>query len=97
MSFMKLQTEDRRLCMLLALSQTAGHGANHYLLQVYLESVGHTVSHDQVKTDLSWLAEQGLLGLQNHNDTLIAKLTTRGLDTAAGRTSVPGVKRPLPE
>ncbi len=96
MKFANFQTEDRRLCLLLALQSAAGYTANHYLLHSFLEQVAHVVSHDVVKSDLVWLAEQGLLVTSVEADIIKAKLTTRGIDCANGRTTVPGVKRPMP-
>jgi len=49
-----------------------------------------------VRTDLAWLAEQGLLQTATTGDVTMATLLTRGVDVAAGRAVVPGVKRPLP-
>jgi hypothetical protein len=92
-----VQTEDRRLSVLLVLSESTGYQANAFLLQTAIGSIyGHNVSADQVRTDLAWLAEQGLLQAATTGDVTMATLLTRGVDVAAGRAVVPGVKRPLP-
>ncbi len=97
MNFAKFQQEDRRLSLLLALDNAAQYKANHYLLLRYLGSVGHSVSHDTLRTELQWLAEQGLVTLANSSDDIVvATLTTRGMDVANARTLVPGVSRPQP-
>ncbi len=96
MSFAKLQTEDRRLCLLLALHEATGYKSNHMLLCSFLDSVGHTVSHDQTKTDLQWLQDQGLLTSTVHDNFIIPTITQRGQDVATGHAKVPGVKRPSP-
>ena len=57
---------------------------------------GHRLSRDKVRTQLSWLQEQGLVTLVDRAGCQIATLTTRGLDVATGNTTVPGVKRPRP-
>ena len=59
-----------------------------------LDSFGHTLSRDQVKTEMQWLAEQGALTLNDVGPVLVATLTERGQDIAAGRARVPGIKRP---
>jgi hypothetical protein len=97
MNFAQVQTEDRRLSLLLVLSESTGYQANAFLLQTAIGSIyGHNVSADQVRTDLAWLAEQGLLQTATTGDVTMATLLTRGVDVAAGRAVVPGVKRPLP-
>lgn len=96
MSFAKFQLADRRLTLLLALEAAAEYKANHYLLQRFCGSVGHSVSLDAIVADLTWLQSVQLLSLEHHNDVVVATLTTQGLDVAAGRSVVPGVARPAP-
>lgn len=96
-SFQKTLTEDRRLSILLVLAETPGYRANAFLLRDAVADIyGHAASVDQVKTDIAWLAEQELVTAQAHGDVTMATLTARGADAAAGRASVPGVKRPMP-
>ena len=96
-SFQTAITEDRRLSLLLVLAATPGYSANAYLLRDAVDSIyGHACSVDQVKTDLAWMGEQGLVQARITGDVAIATLTTRGADAANGRASVPGVKRPMP-
>jgi len=68
---------------------------NESLLTDLTESYGFTPSRDRVRTELAWLAEQGLVTLDEGN-IIIAKLTERGADVARGRVTVPGIKRPSP-
>lgn len=99
MSFQKLLTEDRRLCVLRLLSGAPGRETNHYVLKTALRDLGHAVSHDVVLGDLAWLSEQGLVsttGACNGADLTVAALTARGQDVAEGVAVVPGVKRPMP-
>lgn len=97
MSFQKTLTEDRRLSLLLMLAETPGYRANAFLLRDAIAEVyGHFASIDQVKTDVAWLAEQGLVSQTITGEVVMAALTARGVDTAAGRATVPGVKRPMP-
>lgn len=97
MSFQSAVTEDRRLSLLLVLTETPGYTANAYLLRDAVSNVfGHVASVDQVRTDLAWLAEQGLVTAKTSGDVTMATLTTRGADVAAGRAVQPGVKRPMP-
>lgn len=90
-------TEDRRLSILLVLSESPSYTANAYLVQTAIGSIyGHNVSLDALQTDLAWLAEQGLISSKQTGDVTVATLTHRGVDVAAGRAVQPGVKRPLP-
>lgn len=87
---------DRRLAILRILEGSAEYRANLYLVQRMLANIGHSASLDTVKTDMSWLAEQGLLELESVGDVSIPQLLARGIDVACGRTTVPGVARPMP-
>jgi len=91
-TFLELMQADRRLMILRALAQTSGYGANRGLIQQFLDGEGHIVSRDLVDAEVSWLGELGLVSLRD--DAVL--LTARGADVAAGRTTVPGVRRPTP-
>ncbi|WP_025132157.1 hypothetical protein [Pseudomonas sp. PH1b] len=86
--------EDYRLVILRLLAETTGYRANSSVLTMALDSFGHTLSRDQVKTELHWLAEQGAVTVSDVGPVLVATLTERGQDIAAGRARVPGIKRP---
>lgn len=94
--FEKLRDEDRRLVILQLLVESPGYKANQYLLQTALDSFGHEVSIDLVRTDLAWLAEQRLVHLEEIGGQFMPSITARGLDVARGRALHPGVKRPRP-
>lgn len=86
--------QDYRLVILRLLVEMTAYRANSSVLTMALDSYGHTLSRDQVKTELNWLAEQGALTLDDIGPVLVATLTERGQDIAAGRARVPGIKRP---
>ena len=96
MSFADDLAQDRRLCLLRVLAQAPGYSANGSILHAAIRRFGHQVSRDQVRTDLAWLKEQGLVELEDLDSLAVATLTQRGLDAAAGRATVPGVKKPAP-
>ncbi|SDU75399.1 VpaChn25_0724 family phage protein [Pseudomonas sihuiensis] len=89
-------SEDRRLVILHILAEMPTYRANSSVLHTVLQEWGHEPSRDQVKTELRWLEEQQLVALDDVGDgaVLLAKLTERGADVAAGRARVDGVKRP---
>jgi len=96
MKYPELIAADRRLVILRILAESSGYTCNEFLLISLLESFGHVLSHDALRTDLAWLAEQSLVTTQIVAEVTITKLTQRGADVAAGRAHVPGVKRPEP-
>ena len=65
-------------------------------LETVLGQWGHDPSRDQVKGELRWLEEQRLVKIEDvgNGAVLVARLTERGADVAAGRARVDGVKRP---
>lgn len=100
MALADILAADRRLCILRFLSDDRDYSLNESLIQDALTLVGHAMSRDSVRVELAWLKEQGLVGTRTEmlgsKPLLIATLTERGADAAAGRAEVPGVKRPAP-
>lgn len=94
--YSQMISADRRLVVLQALAEDPGYSHNESVLQSILEMFGHQVSRDQLRTMLAWLAEQGLVTTCDVGNIIVAELTSRGADVAAGRATVPGVRRPAP-
>ena len=92
--FAEFLREDQRLVILRVLVDMPTYTANSSVLYKLLGTYGHSPSRDQVKTELRWLEEQGLVTIDDISDVLVARLTERGQDVAQGRAFVPGVKRP---
>lgn len=86
--------QDQRLVILRILAELPSYRTNSSVLVTLLGNFGHSPSRDKVKTELRWLEEQGLLSVEDVGDVYVATLNERGADVAAGRASVPGVKRP---
>ncbi len=97
MNFQDALDQDLRLTILQLLEAADGYDLNDRILSDGLASVGHRPSGDKLKTELSWLAEQGLISAEAVGTFTVAKLTTRGTDVAKGHATVPGVKRPGPD
>lgn len=86
-----------RLSVLRALVEAPAHAANDSMLAQLMETLGLPVTRDQLRTQLGWLEEQGLVHLARPNTSLIVvKLRERGGDVAVGRAHVEGVQRPTP-
>lgn len=95
-NYQQLINGDQRLLLLQTLSNL-NYLANNQVLHQALGQYGHRISLSQVNTHLTWLAEQGLLTLDHLGATLVAKLTSHGLDVAQGTARVPGVGVPRPQ
>lgn len=85
---------DLRLVILRILSELPSYRSNSSVLCTLLERFGHAATRDQVKTELRWLCEQGLLGVEEASSVLVATLSERGQDVAEGKARVDGVARP---
>ena len=98
MSYRQTIAEHVRICLLRLLEEAPEYEANNAILADGVAHYGLKVTRDLVNTELAWLDEQGLIKLEAISKTLsIARLTSRGLDVAAGRATVPGVRRRGPE
>ena len=93
MSIQGILDAQQRLVILRSLLDIGG-AANESILNDCLDAYGHRVSRDQVRTHITWLAEQGLVTINMVGSCMVASLTGRGQDVAEGRTTVPGVKKP---
>ena len=78
---------DRRLQILRLLAE--GDHSSEVLLAVVLQA-----PQDLVRTDLGWLAENGLVVIEEIGGLRFASLAQRGLETAAGVVATPGVAKP---
>ncbi|HFS8942370.1 TPA: ArsR family transcriptional regulator [Enterobacter roggenkampii] len=87
--------QDQRLVLLRSLLD-CGDSANESILQTCLQTYGHKVSRDTVRTQLAWLREQGLVTLSDVSGCYVAEITGRGDEVASGLITVPGVKKPRP-
>lgn len=96
MSYEETVQAHLRVTLLRLLSEDPGYTLNDSILTDLTENYGFTPSRDRVRTELSWLAEQGLVTLDTEPGITIATLTQRGEDVARGRAMTPGVKRPSP-
>lgn len=87
-----------RLAILRLLAEAPGYALNSSILVDALDALGLAASRDQVRSEIAWLAEQGLASSDElPGGLLVATLTERGGDVASGRASVPGVQRPTPK
>lgn len=83
-----------RITILRLLLKLPGYRANDSVLTDGVRMRAMTVPRDRVRTEIYWLAEQGLVSAAPLEKLVIATLTQRGQDVAEGHATVPGVKRP---
>ncbi|WP_151730343.1 VpaChn25_0724 family phage protein [Acinetobacter junii] len=87
--------EEARLVILRCLNELPSYRANSSTLTSLLDTYAISMTRDGIKTQLSWLAEQGLIEIEDDlGSVLVVKLTERGQDIANGRSTTHGVKRP---
>lgn len=85
-----------RLALLRQLNDAPAFRANSSILHSIMPKLGLAATRDQIRTELTWLAEQGLVTVEDLNGLLVVTATERGIDVAEGRAVVPGVQRPTP-
>ena len=84
--------EDRRGLILCTLDEASGFRLSDVSIRTILDNFGHRVSTDQVRGDLHWLAEQGLVRVEKVETHWLAELLNAGQEVARG-VSHPGVRK----
>lgn len=98
MSYADHVREDCRLVILRLLNDAPAYTANSSVIDTFLHKIGHRITRAQIKGELAWLDEQGLIITQplDEVDLVVATLTGAGRDVATGEGRYPGVARPSP-
>lgn len=96
MNFRDHTDQHVRLTILRFLAEAPGYVANASILKSVCAAFGFVVTRDQIHTQIGWLDEQGLVTRSDQGELILATLTERGGDVAAGRARVEGVARPGP-
>jgi DNA-binding transcriptional ArsR family regulator len=95
-SFAEFEDERRRLEILRLLERSAE--LNEAAIGLLLRQRNYIgVSHAAVRIDLAWLKDGRLVDVEEIAGIQIVTLTQRGLETAQGIVTTPGVKRPSPQ
>lgn len=90
-TFAQKLSEERRSALLSTLATMPGYRANERLLHDVVSDAGLPCSRDQVRSDMAWLRDQGLITLQDLAGVYVAQITQPGMDVASDRVKVPGV------
>lgn len=86
--------EDWRLCILRTLADVKG-SANDSVLQTALRALGHRrITRDEVREQVRFLLDRGLVSDEWVGDIQIVSITKRGADVAEGSIEVEGIKTP---
>lgn len=96
MSYRDHFAQHLRLGILRELADAPAYQLSSTMLRDLVTARGQTVTHDQVKTEAAWLADQGLVDQETLGSVMAVTLTERGEDVARGRAVAPGVRRPSP-
>ena len=94
MSYETTIQEHLRITILKLLEEDPDYTLNESLVADLTVNFGFNPSRDRVRTELSWLQEQGLVKINTTNSLALVTLTERGSDVAKGRVTIPGIKRP---
>lgn len=96
MSYAQTVRQHLRLTILRLLADDPDYTLNDSIITDLTPDYGFSPSRDQVRTELAWLRDQGLVRFDDDKSIIIAELTQTGADVAVGRAANPGVKRPSP-
>lgn len=92
-SFGEFVRPDVRALLLRFLAQMPSMRSNSSVLTDYLQNAGHLATRTAVKEELRWLADHGLLTLDEAGSVLVAVLTERGQAVLDDDERVAGIKR----
>jgi hypothetical protein len=100
MSYSDKWREHLRIAILRVLAEAPAYTCNDSLMTDVLtgDDLRFAATRDQVRGEFAWLGEQGLIAVEapSGSGLMIAGITARGMDVAAGKVTAPGVKRPSP-
>jgi len=96
-SFAEHAARDARLVILRGLDQQVDGRMNETLLTYLLETFGHNVSREYVRTQLRKLQELGAVQVTEVGTVMIATIARAGVDHVHRRSIIEGVNRPSTE
>lgn len=83
-----------RITILKLMLTSPGYSTNESILHRSLPGLSFVLTRDQVRTELAWLAQQGLIVVNDLQGLMVAELTLAGQDVAEGHGTHPDVQRP---
>lgn len=88
---------DARLCILRAIQSESDGRLNESLIDIALQTYGHSRSREWVRNQMRVLADVGAVMLSEVGTYLVAEITRAGVEHLERRKIIEGIKRPLPE
>jgi Fe2+ or Zn2+ uptake regulation protein len=92
-SYDDFNRRHRRLSILRILDGAPGYASNEAILTQMVNHFGIVSTRDQVRSEIAWLAEQGLVKSEDLQSLLVVKATARGSEIAQGLASHPDIAR----
>lgn len=89
--------KHRRLSILRILDNAAGYTSNESILTAMVNHFGITSTRDQVRGEIAWLAEAGMVSSEDLEGLLVVTATARGAEIAQGRAHHPDIARRSPK
>ncbi len=78
---------------ILDLMTDIGGEQNDDVLATLLAELGHRIARRDVAAEMRWLADQGLIAIEQLGPFLVGRVLSDGRDVAEGRLAVDGVRR----
>lgn len=95
-SYQETLSEHARIAILRLLEGAPKYTSNVSMITQLLHPLGIAYTRDKVTSEVSWLAEQGLVTTEDHAGFIVVSATVRGVEVAQGIARHPGVQRPRP-
>ncbi|MCT4554648.1 MAG: hypothetical protein N4A53_08175 [Pelagimonas sp.] len=96
MAYKEELQQHARLAILRMLEDAPKYTSNVSIMADLLPRFGISYTRDQVETEVTWLAEQGLVEVENLKGFLVVTATVKGAEIARGITTHPKIQRPRP-
>lgn len=96
MNYDAFNRKHRRLAILRTLEQAPGYKSNEAILTQMANALAIVSTRDQVRSELTWLQENGLVTVEEIVGLLIATATQRGVEIAQGLAGHPDIAKPSP-
>ncbi len=93
MTFIEQLRAERRRYILDILDRSQPSKLNHRSVAVILEQYGLRPADEELRRDLQWLYQTGLVELEHLDNLVLTALTERGRDVSAGRLRIDGISR----
>lgn len=94
--YLEHNSRHRRLSILRVLSESPEFRANDSLLSMVVNDLGIVSTRDQLRTDITWLRDQGFVAVKETAGIMVVTLTEAGGDIAEGRRTDPGIAKRTP-